>query len=144
MNKMDLGLNEVAQTIYIFTTIVRDNLENNKPTFCAFIDVQKAFDRVDRQLLLHKLEKIGITGRLFNVIRKIYENPTAKVEITHNISTPWFSTPVGVRQGDTTSPTLFNIFINDSIGVLKQGSQDLLDCMYSWCRKWRLSRPVRL
>ena len=56
---------------------------------------------MDRTLLLFKLSKIGISG------------PVSRV-VLNDVSTDWFSCPIGVKQGDTISPTLFAIYINES------------------------------
>lgn len=49
------ALLKVTNTIY-------SNLNNGKKTFSLFIDFQKAFDLVDHEILLSKLESIGIRG----------------------------------------------------------------------------------
>ena len=47
-------------------------------TFAAFIDMKKAFDWVDRDLLLFKiLSQFGIKGKMYNVIASLYSNSTA-------------------------------------------------------------------
>ena len=48
-------------------------------TFLTFIDFQKAFDSVDRGLLLLKLSQIGIFGKFYGAIAAIYANPRARV-----------------------------------------------------------------
>ena len=60
-----------------------------------------------------KLREIGITGNIFNVIKNMYSNTF----FLHKKE--WFciTTPIkndkGVKQGDSLSPILFNIFLND-------------------------------
>ncbi len=76
------------------------------------MDAEKAFDRVDRDLLLYKLLNIGIKGHIYENIKSIYKEATCAVYV-NNMLTDWFKTESGVKQGDTLSPTLFNIFIND-------------------------------
>ena len=83
-----------------------------KDTFLCFIDYKKAFDSVDRNLLMFKLYNIGIVGNIYRAISSLYSNPKSRI-ILQDYSTDYFDCPIGVKQGDCLSPTLFSIFIND-------------------------------
>ncbi len=48
----------------------------------------------------------------------MYNHPMACVKVNNNI-TQWFDISSGVRQGDSLSPTLFGLFINDLISEVK-------------------------
>ena len=73
--------------------------------------MEKAFDRVNRDLLLlHSLE-YGIDGKLYNSIKNMYDDNKSSI-LLNNLSTDWFNVTAGVRQGDTLSPILFSLFIN--------------------------------
>ena len=98
--------------IFTLITILRNRKTQNKDTYLAFIDFSKAFDSVDRTLLLFKLSKIGIVGRMYSAISALYRDPKSRV-VLNDHPTDWFSCPIGVKQGDTLSPTLFTIFIDD-------------------------------
>ena len=58
--------------IYTLTSIVRNRLGMGQATFAAFIDFQKAFDWVNRDILLNKLREYGITGKIFTSIKNLY------------------------------------------------------------------------
>ena len=88
-------------------------------TFAAFIDFQKAFDWVNHEILLNKLREYGITGKIFTSMKNLYTQTNAKVKLNPNFTDPFLTTS-GVRQGDSMSPTLFNIFLNDVIKELKE------------------------
>jgi len=103
-----------SEHVFVLNSIIRNRLIENKPTFAAFLDAEKAFDRIDRQLLLHKLLKHGINGNLYNNIKSIYKETSCCIKV-NDMLTEWFATNCGVLQGDTLSPTLFNIFVNDLI-----------------------------
>ena len=87
-------------------------------TFCSFIDFQKAFDYVDHDFLFFKLQQIGITGNILSVIKAIYKHPVSCVRV-NNRQTGWFPVLSGVHQGDSLSPLLFAIFINDLAQQIK-------------------------
>ena len=81
-------------------------------TFATFIDFSKAFDGVDRKMLLYKLLHSGIDGKLYFIIKALY-TLTESCVCVNGVYTDWFLTTMGVRQGDSLSPTLFALFIND-------------------------------
>ncbi len=152
--------------IFSLTSIIRNRKNQGQSTFCCFIDYQKAFDYVDRDLLLYKLQLYQINGKIYHAISGLYTNTSACVLLNQYI-TPWFHTNSGVRQGDSLSPTLFALYINDlisEINDLKKGividtdmvtallyADDLvimsdnevdlnciLDIVNKWCIKWRV------
>ena len=122
---------------------------------------------MDRTLLLHKLSKIGVVGNIYFAISSLYKNPKSRV-ILNDLATDWFQCPIGVKQGDIISPTLFAIFINDLAVALTESDlgikiendlvvscllyaddivllaesevdlQALLNIVNVWCSKWRL------
>ena len=104
--------------IFVLITIIRNRKELGKETFLAFIDYKKAFDSVERNCLLYKLAKIGINGKMYRAIAALYSNPRSCV-VLNSHETDYFECPIGVKQGDCLSPTLFAIFINDLASEIK-------------------------
>lgn len=51
--------------IYTVCAIIRNRLKINKPTFACFIDFQKAFDFINRDLLTYRLIKTGLDGKFY-------------------------------------------------------------------------------
>ena len=100
--------------IFTLTSILRNRICTKKSTFVAYIDAEKAFDKINRTLLLYKIRKIGVSGLLYNAIQTIYASSNSYVEF-NDLYTSNFSTTRGVRQGDPLSSTLFSIYINDFI-----------------------------
>ena len=104
--------------IYVMCTVLRNRKLLGKETFLCFIDFKKAFDSVDRNLLLFKLSNIGVNGHMYTAISSLYSNPKSRV-ILQDYETEYFDCPIGVKQGDCLSPTLFAIFINDLANEIK-------------------------
>ena len=103
--------------IFSLTSIIRNRIDQGLSTFCCFIDMKKAFDWVDRDLLFYKLLMYNIDGKIYNSIKSLYSHPLSSIKL-NNYRTDWFTTESGVRQGDSLSPTLFGIFIyNDLAGT---------------------------
>ena len=105
--------------IFVLCSILRNRKAQNMSTFLTFIDFQKAFDSVDRSLLFFKLSEIGICGPMYKAIASLYSNPRSRV-ILNEEKTHYFDCPIGVKQGDCLSPSLFAIYINDLAIELKQ------------------------
>ena len=152
--------------MYTLNTIIKNRKSQGRSTFVAFVDMEKAFDRIDRALLFHKLLTLGIGGKIFNCIKNMYDSCEAIISL-NNYSTPTFPTNNGIKQGDSLSPTLFGLFINDIVSVIKESAsgtriedtyihcllyaddialiaeseedlQRMLDAVYRWCMKWRM------
>ena len=87
---------------YVLSTVLRNRVLSGKPTFVSFIDFEKAFDWIPRDLLLYKLLSYYVDGNFYNAINlcRAYSNTTSSVKL-NNIFTKWFDTTTGVRQGDT-------------------------------------------
>ena len=72
------------------------------------VDLEKAFDRVDSELLWQVLERYGVRGRLKEAVESLYFQSEAYVRLQGKNS-EWFEVVMGVRQGCTMSPWLFNL-----------------------------------
>jgi len=83
-----------------------------KKLYVAFIDLKKAYDTVWRDGLFLKMLKLGIGGKLFQVIENLYSKTLVSVKLSDGM-TSYFSTNTGVKQGCVLSPALFNIYVND-------------------------------
>ena len=60
--------------IFTLSSVIQNLLHENKPTFAAFLDMEQAFDRVNRDLLLSRLLEYGIDEKLYNSIKNMYDD----------------------------------------------------------------------
>ena len=129
--------NRTSDPHIILNNILQKYCHNkNKKIFGCFVDFSKAFDSVPRDILLTKLKKHDINGKVFDIIKTIYTKDEACVKFGDKFSLP-FRTTRGVRQGCVLSPLLFNIFLADIQPIFdKCGSNPELNGQEMSCLIW--------
>ena len=74
------------------------------------IDAAQAFDKIQHPFMIKTLSKMGIEGNYFNIVKVIYDKPTANV-ILNGEKLKAFSLRSEIRQGCPLSQLLFNIVL---------------------------------
>jgi hypothetical protein len=92
--------------VYTSCTIIRNRLLTKPDTFGIFIDIKKAFDFVNRDVLLYKLLSNSINGKFYNSTKSILTDTSSCVKL-NGMLRDWFPTLSGVKQGDSGSLTIF-------------------------------------
>lgn len=107
-----------AHQIFTLRLIMALCKKYKRTLFIAFFDIEKAFDRVSRYLLLKKLIELGIGHIMFEAIKRMYSCTHCILKFMGNISDQ-FETCTGIRQGAHSSVLLFIIFMDGAINYLK-------------------------
>ena len=74
------------------------------------IDAEKAFDKIQHPFMIKTLQKVGTEGTYFNIIKAIYDKPTANT-ILNSEKLKSFPLRSGKRQGCPLFTLLFNIHL---------------------------------
>ena len=74
------------------------------------IDAEKAFDKIQHPFIIKTLQKAGVEGTYLNIIKAIYDKPTASITLNGG-KLKAFPLKSGTRQGCPLSPVLCNIVL---------------------------------
>lgn len=153
--------------IFVLSSIIRYFKKKHRPLFTCFIDLSKAYDRINHCFLWYKLLNSEISGKFIRLVRNMYKQSKSCVKVNACLS-EYFDQKIGLRQGCVLSPMLFNIFINDLAKFLNapdndpvvingrvvtlllfaddlvvfaqsaKGLQNTLDRVHAFCQRWHL------
>ena len=85
--------------------------EKGKQLYMCFVDLEKAYDRVDRKGVWEVMKMYGVGGHTLEAVKSFYEGSKACVRVGNGESR-MFEVNVGLRQGCVMSPWLFNLYMD--------------------------------
>lgn len=108
------------------TTKIYENLDKSTPIAITFIDLAKAFDTVNRKILLDKLYAYGIRGKANNLIKNYLNDRKQKVRIGQDNS-DFKNIDTGVPHGTILGPLLFILYVNDLLTSIPENIVSYVD-----------------
>ena len=103
---------------------IRKAIDKGEYALGIYLDLKKAFDTVDHQILLGKLEHYGFRGHTNNFL-KSYLSGRQQFTVVNGKKSTTNIIETGVPQGSVLGPLLFIIYINDIINCIKDGKTTL-------------------
>ena len=104
-------------TIADLTDNIFSEINNGNTTVAAFIDLRKAFDTVNFQILLDKLDRSGIRGKLLRWCWS-YLRGRLQCTLANGNTSSLLPTTCGVPQGSVLGPLFFLVYVNDAQGAM--------------------------
>jgi len=123
--------------VFAVRQVCEKAIERGKEVAWAFMDLEKAYDRIDRSALWKVLCIYGVGGRLLRGVQSFYNASRACVRVANGVS-EWFPVNVGLRQGCVMSPWLFNMYMD---GVVREVNARVLG---EGCELWKGNERMRL
>lgn len=107
-----------TDVLKIVNDVVSSALDQGKFVGTILIDLQKAFDTVDHDILLKKCERIGLRGKIHNILKNYLSHRKACTRINNSCSN-FCDVSCGVPQGSILGPLLFIIYVNDIVDIVE-------------------------
>ena len=95
--------------------------EKNKDFHMVFVDLEKAFDRIPRDLIWWCTRKKGVPEEYVNIVLDMCRSSKTQV-VTQKDETEYVPIEVGLHQGSALSPLLFIIIMERPSGKHREGS----------------------
>ena len=103
--------------LFTLKMLLNAHTNHNLPSFVVFVDLVKAYDTTNHDLLLKVLEKYGAPPKFVAAIKTMYTNLTVVLKINKEICGILQS--MGVRQGDSMAPVLFLFLMSAAAETLE-------------------------
>ena len=108
---------------HLIDTWLKD-IDSGNYVGAVFLDLRKAFDLVDHEILIHKLKLYHFSENTVKLFESYLSNRHQLIKIK-NLKSDILSIKSGVPQGSILGPLLFLLYMNDIASISNTGSTDL-------------------
>lgn len=117
-----------TDAIFVIRRLQENYMEKNKKLFHIFVDLQKAFDRIPREVIRWALRRQMVTESLIDLVMSLYDDTRSRVCVAGGTSEE-FNVKVGVHQGSSLSPLLFILVMEEATKDCRRG--ELRELLYA-------------
>jgi len=110
--------------LFCVSQIIEKKTAFNQEVHLLYVDLRKAYDSVPHNKLWEALEKTNISVTLIKAAKRLYEDVTTKIKMGNKLSNG-FTTTKGLKQGCCLSPTLFKIYLEQTLKTWKRKCQNM-------------------
>lgn len=100
------------EAIYLLRQLVEKYREKKKDLHMVFIDLEKTYDKVPRDIIWSVLERKGVTKGYIDVVKDMYEGAVTNIRSPIG-ETSKFPITIGLHQGSALSPYLFALIMDE-------------------------------
>lgn len=111
-----------VDAVFVVRQVIEKSIEYDKHAYLCFIDLSKAFDRIQLTDVVEELKHRGIHPNIVETIKQLNTGNTTTVK-TRATTTDKVKINLGVRQGDSLSPLLFNLIMDRIIHKVRRVNQ---------------------
>lgn len=117
--------------LFTMQHLIDKSRASHSPLYVVFVDFKKAFDLVQRDLLIERCRELGVHGAFLQCLIQLYDRVLLRVSVDGDTGEA-FATHMGTKQGSELSPLMFGLFIellHELIKLQAPGAGPLLSTM---------------
>ena len=139
--------------MFVIRQLLEKYLEVGKDVVLAFLDLEKANDKVPCSIIWPIMRWYGVPEKLIALVKAMYRDPITRVRTTYGL-TEGFNVAVGLRQGSAMSPLIFIMIMDfvskrlpsenlkkliyaDDVAIVAESQAELQQKVSGWCNELR-------
>ena len=122
LSDVQYGYRGKTSTIMAIGTLkeaLRNYIQKKNVVYGCFMDMSRAFERVNHNLLISKIRASNIPVFIANIVQSILSSSSARVNFNGQFSNNW-QLSRGVRQGGILSAYLYSIYVNEILDKIRK------------------------